>query len=324
VATTQGYMTTIFDALRAAGIRVVALGLAPENAGGTGVALSTAQMAYTVQYNYWLKTLQMTRNGFVAVDPFNSLTTAQAGAWIGTTGQWTADGRHPANWSCARMGRLIANALDPLVPYVDMRTLGGIDDTVRGSGAVNMNLTGNPTMGGTGGTTSKGGTGSVASSWALSSSDGANFAGTVTASIVAPTDQTAHSWQQLALTGAASNARLQQTGLVSGYTAGTTIVRAECEIDTDSDLASVTRLAVGAQAAVPGGAIEARWTYQPTAGDYPVSNRLTVDYRGRYPVLQSPPMVVPASATSMGAYVDFSGLGTIRVRHVALRVNPPA
>ena len=316
VATSKANMTAIFDSLSEAGIKVVAMGLTPRS------AMTAGQQAFTVDYNEWLRSLD--RPNFYIADPFRQLTNGgTSGTWVDPSSQkWTQEGLHPLSWSCARMARVAADVMAPIVPFLDPRPVGGLD--FRSSGAASPNiLLDAGLVDGTGGTVGKGGTGTIASNFTLTSSDGANFAGAVAASIVSPTDQTALPWQQLAITGTASKPRVNQTGITTGFTPGTSKIRGEVELDMDADLSAATKLALGVQVNLStGGFFESRWDWTPNAGDFPVENRLTKDKDGHYPVIFTPTVDIPAVASSVAWYFEYNGLGTVRFRSPALRIDP--
>jgi hypothetical protein len=316
IATTKANMTSIFDSLAAAGVKIVAMGLTPRS------AMTAAQQAFTVDYNIWLRTLN--RPNFYVADPFRQLTNGgTSGTWVDASSQkWTQEGLHPMSWACARMARVAADVMAPVVPYLDPRPSGGLD--FRSSGAASPNiLLDAGLVDGTAGTVGKGGTGTIASNFTLTSSDGANFAGAVAASIVAATDQTSLPWQQLACTGSASKPRVNQTGITTGFTPGTSKIRAEVELDMDADLSGATKLALGVQVNLTaGGFFESRWDWTPLTGDFPVENRLTKDKDGHYPVIFTPTVDIPAGASSVSWYFEYNGLGTVRFRSPALRINP--
>lgn len=327
LATSKSNYLTIITTLRDAGIKVLLLGLLPESAGSVGTTFTQAKIDYTINWNYWIKTLAATDPSIVAVDPFRVLAeTGTTGGWYGFANPnvWTPDGLHPHGWATSRIGKLVADALEPLVPYLDIRPLLSIDRP--SAGVLNGNiLTGSGYNGNSGNNGSdKGGSGTVISNFGARSSDGANYAGTVVSSIVSSSDMDRVPWQQHTITGAVTKFRASQTGIVpsSGlYTPGVTIARPEVEIDIDSDVTNTTKLVLAMQVSIGSVSVESQWAFINTTG-LPMEYRLAKDVRGRYPILVGPSMQIPSGATQVSWYLDFQGMGTFRWRNAALRTSP--
>lgn len=325
LATTKANYLTFIKALRAAGIKVLLLGLLPENAGSVGTAFTQTKIDFTVNWHYWIKTLAVTDPGIVTVDAFLALADPLTGNWYGfaNPNPWTPDGLHPHASASSRIGKLVADALEPHVPYLDPSPLGSIDKP--SAGVLNGNILLGSGMHGTAGNNGadKGGSGTVVSNFGARSSDGSNYAGTVVSSIVPATDMDRVPWQQHTITGASTRFRASQTGITpaSGlYTPGTTIARPQVEIDMDSDVVC-TKLVLSMQVSISSVPVEAQWAFINAQG-LPMEFRLTKDTRGRYPVLIGPQMLIPAGATQVTWYLDFQGTGTFRWRKPALRTSP--
>lgn len=325
LATSKDNYLTFIKALRSAGIKVLLLGLLPESSGSVGTAFTQAKIDYTINWHYWIKTLAVTDPGIVTVDPFLALAESVTGNWYGfaNPNPWTPDGLHPHASATSRIGKLVADALDPLVPYLDPSPLGSIDKP--SAGVLNGNILLGSGMHGTSGVngSDKGGSGTVVSNFGARSSDGANYAGTVVSSIVASTNMDRVPWQQHVITGAATRFRASQTGISAGsglYTPGTTIARPQVEIDLDSDVAC-TKLVLSMQVSIGAVSVESQWAFINAQG-LPMEYRLTKDAKGRYPVLIGPPMLIPEGTTGVSWYLDFQGTGTFRWRKAALRTSP--
>lgn len=329
LADSKANYLTFIRTLRAAGIKVMLLGLLPESAGSVGTAFTQTKIDYTINWNYWIKTLAAIDPGIVVVDAFRALSDTVTGNWFAfaNPNPRSPDGLHPHSLATAVIGRMIYDVLEPLVPYLDPRPLGSIDKP--SAGVLNGNIILGAGMHGTAGNngSDRGGSGTVVSNFGARSSDSLNFAGTVVSSIVASTDADRTPWQRHVVTGASTKLRAQQATITpaSGmYTPGETIARPQIELYLDPS-AVLTKLVVSLAANVPGGSIESQWAFINPSAPLTSAHGMTKDAKGRCPVLIGRPMLIPANATSVTWYADFEGTADgegINWRHPALRTTP--
>jgi lysophospholipase L1-like esterase len=118
-ATTIANLTAILDKAEVAGRRVLVLTVPPSvntNSAGRRAALTTV--------NRWIINLPFTRRNTVVCDVWRVLADPTTGA--PATGM-TIDGVHPSDMGALRMGKAIANVLDPLMSKRPYRTIGLLD-----------------------------------------------------------------------------------------------------------------------------------------------------------------------------------------------------
>lgn len=314
LSTLQANVVAMLDAARAANIRMVVMTIPP-------LSSATSQQLATIHsYNMWLKGLTFSRDQPpIVVDIHPALSDGGAADdWItpGTV-KYTHDGTHPAAWGAARMGRMLADAISPLLPAVDPLGFSAADNVARG------NLHPNPGLTGTSGGLANGVTGTSPTSVDVRSQDFTTLAGTVVSSLVTPTwstdpagDRSGAQWHQVRVTTAASAVAVYARDVtLADFTAGDR-VRAECEFDMDGDWSSVTilRLSIG----VYNAAVQRIIAYSINGIDsgFPTENPLN------RVVMRTPEVVVPADATGIFWQLDFTGIGTFRYRRPAIRKNP--
>lgn len=167
------------------------------------------------------------RRNFILLDCHPALSTlTDADTWLGLpAAKYTSDGIHLGMWGAMRVGKMLADALAPVVPPMSVWPSG----TASKYSTVGKNMLANAGLTGTTGTLANGATGVVADSWTINSQSGATFAGTVVASKVASTDF-GGDWQQITISGSASNAQFFQN-VTTGYTVGKTYIGV-MEVDT--------------------------------------------------------------------------------------------
>lgn len=210
----------IYDALKAAGVRVVVCtpvpyGLADTVNNRTFISgLRRWQIAYALQ------------QGHKVCDWYPSLVkTDGTGAWVTN---YDLDSVHPSPLGAKIMGTILANALrDEKAEYAGLWLPTGNADP--------YNLLANGMMIGTGGTAGPAGTsGSVATSWTPFNAGGTSAA---TLSKVARTDGVQGEWQQIAFTaGNADELHMQQqnTGIGTAFNVGDSVLlTAEFQVDQD-------------------------------------------------------------------------------------------
>lgn len=129
-ATIQANLTAILDAIEDDGRRVVLMTLPPSSNYST-----TARRTVLSQVNAWIRTLPLTRRNLVVVDVWRVLADPATGN--PATGM-AVDAVHWTEMGALRVGKAVANALDPLVPKRPARTLGLLDAN---------NIIGNPHFG---------------------------------------------------------------------------------------------------------------------------------------------------------------------------------
>ncbi|NUR27325.1 MAG: hypothetical protein HOV83_16010, partial [Catenulispora sp.] len=204
-ATIIATLTSIYNKLLAAGIRVVATTITPRDTD------TTADLLVLFTVNSWMKEYVRTRPGMVLADMHAAVADPTTGDWLSG---YSFDGLHPGALGGRKMGPVLADALDPLVPKADLLVASNADAT---------NLVPNGLCTGTGGAVGTGVTGSVATNWRV---DGTSTI-TATASKVARTDGKPGEWQQINVASLAANnqARFRQTVALGGDVAiGNTVV----------------------------------------------------------------------------------------------------
>lgn len=108
MSATKANLTSMFDAVKAAKIRLI-VGTIPPRNGSTA-----AQMNATTDLNMWIRDQAATR-GFVLCDYEAALLDPVTGQYPAGTG-YTTDGIHTVSWGAFAMGRVFAEALLPFVP----------------------------------------------------------------------------------------------------------------------------------------------------------------------------------------------------------------
>jgi len=216
VATTQANLTAMFDLAKAAGIRVVILGMPPKSspADATDTLLS-----YPGLLNQWLKRQATLRSDLIYIDTFSVLGDGGAtGEWLNPTvsnpTDLTSDGIHPATRGAAAIGWQIFQAVKNLIPPTDVLAFGNADTGASGA-SIAPNFAPGPyfSSGAVAGSALLGTSGSVPTGWQLTTADGSTVDGTVVGSIVAattvdPTDIYGAPWWRIAITGCSKPVKL--------------------------------------------------------------------------------------------------------------------
>lgn len=285
-ATLIANLGAIYDALRAAGIRVVACTIPPVNS-----ATTTAQREALYGANDFIRDYARTHPDVVVVDWHAAVADPATGAWITNA---SGDGVHPSAFGAFRMGQVMANALAPLVPP-SLSLLGSNIDPFN-------KITNGRMQGAVSSGHASGITGDLATGWAVGW-EGA--AGTAVMSKVARTDDTAGVWQQIQLTSAGTFRIFQQANPLSawGFAPGDAFY-AEIEFQADADWSGVTRFGLDVEYFNGGSGIASTlfapqdtWTgVNPRAG-----------------VLRTPVAVIPDTAARLQYFLRFFGsAGTVR------------
>jgi lysophospholipase L1-like esterase len=106
-ATVIANLSAIFDKIRAAGRNVCALTIVPST------SYTSGRIAVLHQVNDWLRAYQHTTKGVVVVDAWKAM--ADPGTGFPNTAM-VVDGVHQSQAGAWRVGRMIADALAPLIP----------------------------------------------------------------------------------------------------------------------------------------------------------------------------------------------------------------
>lgn len=273
-ATTQANLQSIYEALEAAGIRVVACTITPSTSADT----AGEQTALT-STNDWIRTYAASNPSIVLCDWYSAMADAPNTPKSGLT----KDGTHPTPDGAATMGAVLATALDAVsVPE---------DRLITSSSQTNL-LT-NGLM--TGGTT-------LATGW---SQNWNSTVGTYTGSKVARSDGKPGEWQQIVLTSAGTLQFYQQNqNLGTDWNVGDR-VQAEVEFETNSDFSGVSQFRLSIDFfGTTGNASDLFHRGSDAAASHSIASG----------VLRTPIAVVPASTTRLQFFVRFFGTGgTIRV-----------
>lgn len=295
-AAVRDNLTAMLDAVASIGAYAVVATIPPRN------TLTAAQRLVQVQVNQWLRDQAATRKRMALVDFWTPLLDP---ATFGVNASVAPDGIHPNGVGAARLGRALAAVFNQLAP--ERPLLGHSTENP-------LLLTANPYLTGTGGTLGTGVTGSVAAGWTVQSETGSAI--TATASKVARTDGIPGDWQQISLTAGTGVVLLQnEDGVNTDWIPGTTQVYAECEFQTDADLAAVTKFHLGVytlNAAFQGqGQVE---DLQWISGD-----TWAPEARLASGVFRTPVLTIPATADKrVVPNFTFRGTGTFRVGRMAL------
>lgn len=243
-------LTAIYAKVRAAGRRLVVLTTMSRS-----TMNSTAGYLYLGTVNRFIKSYARSTPGVVLADISSAMTDPATGVPYTITPFYaTADGTHPNAVGAQLMGKVLADALRPLVPMSDIFSSNNNDP---------LNLMRNACNLGTGGTVANGITGTPGTQWGYSGSGG-TVAGAV--SKVARTDGKPGEWTRLVI-GAGNTATLVASGGVlfgAGVLAVGDTVTCAVEVRT-SGLVGVTQFAGGIYHPNSQG-IDLRDTWQQGAG----------------------------------------------------------
>jgi lysophospholipase L1-like esterase len=114
LATIQANLTTIWNTLDSAGIRVIAGTIPPRN------TYTGTMLVDTLALNAWIRAQGRLRRNLIVVDYFAVLCSPSSGASYASTGDVgqaiTPDGIHPGNAGAPRMGKALAAALTGVLP----------------------------------------------------------------------------------------------------------------------------------------------------------------------------------------------------------------
>ena len=284
-ATIKTNLAAIYDGLLAAGIRVVAVTILPNDS-----ATTTAHKQAIHGTNAWMRDYARSHPGMVLIDVHAALANPSTGNYATNM---SSDGTHVTAFGSYRMAKVMADTLAPLLPP----TL-----SLLGSNADPYNLSTNGRMQGTAGWLTTGITGDVADLWSTGW-DGA--AGTAVMSKVARTDGVEGTWQQVQATSAGTFRMFQQANPLSawGLTVGDSVY-IEVEFEADQDWASVIRFGFDIEW-FNGGVGITSCLYNASAV-YGTANPT----KG---VLRSPIGVIPPTAARAQAFIRFHATaGTVR------------
>lgn len=308
VATTIANLTAIYDALEAAGIRIIA-GTLPPKSGQTATLYRAAE-----RLNNWIRQQAYDRPGFVVAD-YAAILTGPTGSWrIGTTA-YTADGTHPSAGGAVRMGTVLANAIEKFLPAANLLPSSNYDDS--SSGAAAVNIAPNPMFTGTGGSTFTGATGQMPDSWALNRAGGPTDLTGVATSLVARTDDKPGTWLQITNAAIGPIPRVQAT-LTTGFQAGDYVEGlVEFETANVADLGLMRLVVIGFDSSAGFATRIATYDIDLSADDdrevFPNSHLPSAG------VLRTPRLLVPANCNGITIGVDWQAVGTLRVARPALR-----
>lgn len=267
-------LKTIAERVLAQGIMPVMCGIAPLS------STNTAQKAALFGANQAMKDHAI-RHGYPFVDWFAHVADASSGDW--RTG-YSSDGTHPLTPAAVTMGMLVAEAMEPLIPEVDVMVSSNADPT---------NIFDNGLLVGSGGE------GMAASLNAIANS------ATYTPTVVAR-DDVGGQWQQLDISVAASGNPLwmqtQQFSISSKISSGEPYyVLQEFELDDGFDGA------VGVMALQEGAA-----NSQGLASPFVGTSEKMGDFYPRSGVLKTKSVALESDATGIGVYRSAVGTGTVR------------
>lgn len=192
-AQTIGNLSAIYSKVRASGRRLLVL---------TTMSRATMNNAGGYEYlstvNRWIKNYARNTPGVLLADICSAMTDPATGTPINSGGFYTADGTHPNAIGAQAMGRVIAEALRPIIPATDIFSTSNMDP---------LNMMRNPCNLGTTGTVANGITGTAGSFWALT----AEGTAVATASKLARTDGMPGEWTRIKI-GSENTAPIIATG----------------------------------------------------------------------------------------------------------------
>jgi lysophospholipase L1-like esterase len=312
LTTTIANLTAIYDDLSKAGIRIVAGTIAPKS------SATTAQLRAIEAINTWIRKQGQIRSGFIVAD-YHARLAGPTGGWrVEGNTAYTADGIHPSSGGALRMGRVLADALNPYLPAtVPFLPTSNIDDGA--SGATEPNLLPNSMFTGTTGVVGAGATGQAPTSWRIDRNGGAADLTGVALSIVARTDGMPGNWWQITNATTAPFWRIAYTPLAPPAVGKILQCAVEYELENVTDIrvwrAQVTAFDQAAGFANRGTAYDG----DPAASDVGV-NPFPYSELPAKGIFLTRPMAYPANATGLTFAVDFQGVGTIRLARPMLRV----
>lgn len=316
-ATMTGNLTAIYDAIQNAGIRLIVGTIAPRS------GATTAQLQMAENLNNWIRLQAVTRPGVILADYHRDL--------VGPTGDWrvtgttayTADGIHASTGGAMRMGKVLADALDPVVPKGSLLPASNIDALGGVNAIATPNLVTNPMMTGTAGALgTSGATGPVADGYTVTTYAGGGVTTGMTFSKVARADGPAGDWQQVVSTSSTAKLRFQQSLSTNANLAAGDELYAMVEYEVENLTAmNMFRLQIATFDAANG------YANQGTVIDFD----LGADDIATYPyalhpakgVLRTPRLVYPATATGLSLTFDLSFVGTVRFGRFTLRRKRP-
>lgn len=310
-AQTTGNLATIYAALSAANILIIALPILPRTLAGE------ANYSFPQRVNEWIREQGKNYAGFKFIDPFifgdpYSLT------YSPRTG-YTYDGTHPMAIGMRYLAEPVADYLNTLVPEsgAQVRSVCDYFNTSNPRGCLNPN----PMLVGTAGTPS--GIGPIANSYNV----GANAGGGSIGSLVVTCSKSVSTITQMenqkivvsgtATGGFATNVILSLVGNIPNLSAGDTI-ELLADIEVAGGTIGISGIAAYAYATMVG---VTKWAYD---GYAVVSDDLTSDaYTGTF---RTPPLVLTAapSASGLGIGIWLKNTGTtrscdLRINNIAVR-----
>lgn len=303
-AATIANLKAIYDKAFAIGAIVIALTIPPGN------TLATGQRAADNTINQWIKRQGRSRRNFIVADIAPVLQDISGNM---NTPLVSSDGTHFNSLGAKRVGRIVAAALRPVVPTVDVLPTNN-DDAA--------NLLANPLMFSTFGTADAGVTGTVASSWRAGLT---GSGGTVVASKVASTDKYPNlDWQQLTVSATGSGG-----GQIYQYAAGAKVTAA---VAAGGELVASMEFEIDAGASAPtipggyGSGVNLRlafmndsFTILGQAHDMFYNEAYPLEQQERFGVMRTPPMAIPAGTTKIQLAAQMNMLGTVRFRRGDVR-----
>lgn len=245
-----------------------------------------------------------------ALENPNIIVTDFAAAYIDATNtnpvpitNTTVDGVHPSAYGASLMGKILADTLQSIIPFVPLFTNSNNDPDVKNPNAM---------MIGTGGTLGTGVTGSIAGNWLTSI--GGSGVGTMVGSKVARADGMPGEWQQLVLSGGDANTTLNLYHVAStGFSVGEKYI-GQSEIELDSDCANIKSIVVILEARNGSTVLKTVNALSHT------SSYANLSYNPRKITIKSNPFIVPATITSLRIYVAITmTAGTVRIGRSELR-----
>lgn len=297
---TQGYsadvtfanIKKIYEMLMTAKIKVIASTILPH----TGYTTSALRIEY-FKLNRLIRDYAWQNKNIIFAD-FASVFIDSINAYpVPATGMIPiGDTVHPSTQGAYKIGKYLANILDPLVTKHDSLVILQGDPN---------NISVNPMMVGTGGTLGTGASGVVADGWTLVRATGSK---------VSRVDGKPGIWQQIYVpSGGGHLSAAIVRDLTTGFTAGDTLY-GECEFEGDSDWSNVEEISLSIRAIGPSSTLLATYAMPYHDG---ITYLLENPTSG---VLRTNDFVVPATTSYLSLAFNFKvDGGTVRVSRVGLR-----
>jgi len=324
VASVTANLQSIYEALAARNINVIAMTILPLESGHS--SYSTALQEKIMEVNAWIKK-QCFDNSYLFVDSFSAVVDPLSATAQPVSGMLKSDHIHPGEKGALAIANKLADTLSPLLPAIDTLVSSAAD--TYGTNSANENVCDNGVFSGSGGATSGTGvSGIVATSWTVKNAVGTpTSVASVDARTVSADGDTIGNNQVVTITGAASgNAVYIQSASMHSRLATGQRMYAEGHVQV-SGLVAVSEISFKISIAANNGTIVAYGVcnHHPGTHTFPQDD---CSYKFRTPIIQMPDPTkfgTGSPGTIANAYiiamVKFNGSGeaVVKLGRVSLR-----